>query len=69
MLKRQKIFKHFTMQPYHSNFIWERIPEYLKALDEFLMQEGSLVRCFNLEENMEQPEEVDEQISFDQFYD
>ena len=69
MLKRQKIFKHFTLQPYHSNFTWEKIPEYIKALDEFLLQEGALVRNLDIEDTIEQPEEADEQISFDQFYD
>ena len=35
-LKRQKIFKHFTLQSYHSNFTYAQACEYLKVLDEFL---------------------------------
>jgi hypothetical protein len=38
------------------------------VLDEFLYQEGSLVKGFAIDEFIEQAEEPDEQIGFDAFY-
>ena len=67
-LKRQKIFKHFTLQPYHSNFTYENVSKYVAVLDGFLMQEGTLAKGFPIEDCIEQPEEADEQIGFDAFY-
>jgi hypothetical protein len=68
-LKRQKIFKHFTLQPYHSNFNMENVRKYIAELDDFLLQQGALKREFPIDEYIEQPEEADEQIGFDAFYD
>ena len=47
----------------------ENVSKYVKALDEFLMQEGTLAKEFPIDEYIEQPEETDEQIGFDAFYD
>ena len=48
--KRQKIFKHFTLQPYHSNFCKKDLNEYVKALDFFLMMDKKLVNAFRPDE-------------------
>ena len=34
--KKQKVFKHFTLQPYHSNFCVKDLNDYVKQLDSFL---------------------------------
>ena len=65
--KRQRIFKHFTLQPYHSNFCKKDVKEYLTALDVLLMMDRKLVAAFDIEEHF--PEPADEQIGFDHFYD
>lgn len=68
-LKRQKIFKHFNQQPYHTNFTYDCVPKYLEALDELLFQKGAIVRNFDVELNIEQPEEAsDRSYGFDPFY-
>ena len=68
-LKRQKVFKHFTLQPYQSNFTFATVPTYVKDLDEFLLQEGKMIAGFKVEDWIEQPEDESSQIGFDAFYD
>ena len=34
--KRQKIFKHFTLQPFHANFCKKNVDDYVNSLDNFL---------------------------------
>ena len=66
--KRQKIFKHFTLQPYHSNFCKKDLNEYVKALDFFLMMDKKLVAAFKPDEIWPDME-PSEQVGFDNFYD
>ena len=66
--KRQKIFKHFTLQPYHSNFCKKDVNEYVKALDFFLMMDKKLVNAFRPDEIWADTE-PSEQVGFDNFYD
>ena len=54
------MFKHFTLQPYHSNFTFENVPKYLEVLDGFLYQEGALMKNFPVDECIEAPEEPEE---------
>jgi hypothetical protein len=68
MLKRQRIYKHFTLQPYHTNFLKKNIAEYLPALDLLLMMDHKLVRSFDIEESFSEFE-AEEQVGFDTFYD
>ena len=66
-IKRQKIFKHFTLQPYHANFCRKDIEQYVSTLDNFLQMEKKLVQNFIPKEHW--PEvEANEQIGFDNFY-
>ena len=44
--KRTKIFKHFTLQPYHSNFTKKHVDDYVQSLDNFLGMKHKLVRDF-----------------------
>ena len=64
-LRRQKIFKHFSMQPYHQSFNFELLDGYLDSLDKFLMLEGRMKRGFVVEEWFE---ECKGPLSFDKFY-
>ena len=68
-LKRQKIFKHFTLQPYHSNFTYENVEKYTEVLDAFLMQNGKLHRGFSASHTLEASEDPTAQVGFDAFYD
>jgi hypothetical protein len=35
-VKRQKLYKHFMLQPYQGNFVKRHVPEFIKAIDDFL---------------------------------
>ena len=65
-MRRQKIFKHFTLQPYHTNFTYDKVGHYLGVLDKFLLLEGKIVQNFNVEENIEKP--ANNIVGFDKFY-
>ena len=65
--KRQKIFKHFTLQPYHSNFCKKDTNDYVRALDLFLMMDKKLVNAFK-PDNIWADVEDSEQVGFDAFY-
>ena len=64
-LRRQKLNKHFSQQPYHQSFTFELAETYLKTLDKFLMLEGKLEQNFKIEEHFE---EAKGPLSFDRFY-
>ena len=66
MTKRQRIYKHFTLQPYHTNFCKKDIQEYISALDVLLMMDRKLIQAFDVDEYF--PEEPDEVVGWDQFY-
>ena len=65
-VRRQKIFKHFTLQPYHTSFTYDKVAHYVGALDKFLLLEGKLVQHFKVDENIERP--ANNLIGFDRFY-
>ena len=64
-LRRQKIFKHFTMQPYHNSFTFDLANGYVAALDKFLMLNGKLLDGFKIEDHFEETKGA---LSFDKFY-
>ena len=45
-VKRQKLYKHFMLQPYQGNFVKRHIKEFIKSIDDFLKMEGKLVANF-----------------------
>ena len=65
-VRRQKIFKHFTLQPYHTSFTFDKVTHYIGALDKFLLLNGKLIQNFKVDENIEKPE--NNVIGFDKFY-
>jgi len=66
--KRQKIFKHFTLQEFNSNFRKSDIPAYIKSLDLLLLMDRKLIEAFDVEELW--PEvPPNETVGFDGFYD
>jgi len=64
-LRRQKIFKHFSMQPYHNAFTFELADGYVSVLDKFLMLNGKLYSGFKIEDHYEETKGA---LSFDKFY-
>ena len=66
--KRQKIFKHFTMQEFNSNFTKKDIPAYVQALDLLLLMDRKLVTAFDADEHWPETD-PDETVGFDAFYD
>ena len=64
-LRRQKINKHFSQQPYHQSFTFELADGYIKTLDKFLDLGGKLEQNFKLEDHFE---ECKGPLSFDRFY-
>lgn len=42
-MRKQKIYKHFCIQPYQANFTKHRVGEYIESLDSFLDMSGKLV--------------------------
>ena len=66
--KRQKIFKHFTLQEFNSNFRKMDIAPYIQALDLLLLMDRKLIEAFDVEELW--PEvDPNETVGFDAFYD
>ena len=65
-LRRQKLNKHFSQQPYHQAFTFELADTYIKTLDKFLMLEGKLYDNFKLDDFFEDPRGP---LSWDRFYD
>ena len=65
--KRQKIFKHFTLQEFNSNFRKCDIAPYIQALDLLLLMDRKLIEAFDVEELW--PEvDANETVGFDAFY-
>ena len=66
--KRQKIFKHFTLQEFNANFRKCDIAPYIQSLDLLLLMDRKLIESFDVEELW--PEvDPNETVGFDQFYD
>ena len=66
--RRQKIFKHFSIRDYNSNFLRRHVDLYLHDLDEELDMNGKLIKNFDAKEHFKdfQP---DDMVGFDNFYD
>ena len=67
-VKRQKIYKHFMLQPYQGNFVKRHLPEFIKAIDDFLKMNGKLVTHYIASEQFPQLGESDV-MKFEVFYD
>ncbi|CDW81612.1 UNKNOWN [Stylonychia lemnae] len=67
-IKRQKVYKHFMLQPYQGNFVKRHIKEFIKSIDDFLKIEGKLVANFQIYENFPHLGD-DEVVTFERFYD
>ena len=67
-VKRQKIYKHFMLQPYQGNFVKRHIPEFIKAIDDFLKMSGKLVAHFVAWEQFPSLGES-QVVKFEEFYD
>ncbi len=66
--KRQKIFKHFTLQEFNSNFKKSDVATYVTSLDLLLLMDRKLIEAFDVEELW--PEmQGNETVGFDNFYD
>jgi hypothetical protein len=66
--KRQKIFKHFTLQEFNANFKKSDVVTYVQALDLLLLMDRKLIESFDVEEHW--PElQPSETVGFDSFYD
>ena len=65
--KRQKIFKHFTLQEFNSNFRKCDVAPYVQSLDLLLLMDRKLIESFDPEEHW--PEmDPSETVGFDAFY-
>ena len=67
-MKKQKIYKHFCIQPYQANFTKARVTEYLESLDNFLEMNGKLVTHFHWRPLMSHLKE-NEPLQFEDLYD
>lgn len=66
--KRQKIYKHFTLQEFNANFRKCDIAPYVSALDLLLLMDRKLIEAFDVEDHW--PEiDANETVGFDAFYD
>ncbi len=63
-MKRQKVYKHFMMQPYQANFTKKHISEFIKAVDDFLKIDGKLVEHFKSQDHFSKLNE-DEILPFE----
>ena len=66
--KRQKIFKHFTLQEFNANFRKMDIAPYVQALDLLLLMDRKLIESFDVEEHWPEMPGT-ETVGFDAFYD
>lgn len=62
--KRQKIFKHFTLQEFNANFRKCDIAPYVSALDLLLLMDRKLIDAFDVEEHWSQVD-ANETVGFD----
>ena len=67
-MKKQKLYKHFCIQPFQAHFTKVNIPDYLKAIDTFLHMDGKFVEGFKWQNYMSEVKET-ESIQFEDFYD
>ena len=65
--KRQKLYKHFMMQPYNKEFNKENIAKFIQSVDDLLKIEGKLVAHYKVEQQYGQLEK-NETIAFEQFF-
>ena len=68
-MKRQKIYKHFMVQPYLGNFVKRHIGEFVKSIDDLMKMNGKLVEHFVPEKIQKFVDLKDDEIlSFEVFY-
>jgi hypothetical protein len=67
--KKTKVYKHFCIQPYHSNFAKKHVNEYVSALDNFLQMKRCLVKEFTADGVWGEEVDNNTSISFEVFYD
>ena len=66
--KRNKIYKHFTLQDYNANFRKMDIAPYIQALDLLLLMDRKLIEAFDPEEHWPEAAPTDT-VGYDSFYD
>uniref|UniRef100_A0A7S3MXZ6 Uncharacterized protein n=1 Tax=Strombidium inclinatum TaxID=197538 RepID=A0A7S3MXZ6_9SPIT len=66
-MKKQKIYKHFCIQPYQANFTKRHIKDYVQALDGFLQMDGKLIANFKYEPHYEEVG-MEENVQFEDLY-
>ena len=66
--KKQRIYKHFCVQPYQANFTKAKVKEYIASLDSFLQMQGKLVKHFNWKPHFEHLKPTDS-LQFEDLYD
>mmetsp|Transcript_38388 Transcript_38388/g.36756 ORF Transcript_38388/g.36756 Transcript_38388/m.36756 type:complete len:160 (+) Transcript_38388:258-737(+) len=67
-IKRQKIYKHFMLQPYQGNFVKRHVNEFIQAMDDYLKMEGKLASNLDAASLFYQNLGDDEVIGFESFY-
>lgn len=65
---KQKIYKHFCIQPYQAQFSKQNMKDYLVSLDGFMQMDGRLHKNFNYEKCFEGKKPSDN-VQFDEIYD
>ena len=65
---KQKIYKHYCIQPYQDNFTKSKLKEYIKALDGFMQMNGRLCDNMDIESSFEDVSPTD-QLQFDDVFD
>ena len=58
-MKKQKLYKHFCIQPFQAHFTKVNIPDYLKAMDSFLHMDGKLIEAFKWQNYMSEIKETE----------
>ena len=65
---KQRLYKHFCIQPYQANFTKKHIKEYILHLDAFLQMEGKLVKHFKTDGLFKDLTDMDV-VAFEDLYD
>ena len=67
-MKKQKIYKHFCIQPYQANFQKKNVQTYVNSLDSYLQMSGKLTKNFKFDTFFSELSDTDN-IQFEDFYD
>ena len=65
--KKQKIYKHFCIQPYQATFSKKHIKEYIQSLDGFLQMNDKLINNFNTDNIFKELKSSDP-VQFEELY-